>query len=183
MCQHCLPYGGLAHRGVQPPGAAFMRAIFPPVPTCIPLARLVVRCLGTVLAGGPTMEYKNQLKTGPLAGRATLCLPQGQSPTVLQDLGGATLVQALLLQFLSLPSRTASSALRHSNPSLALCHAVVLTIYLLPSFLVDPLAKICTLVPLSRVVSSLATSCAASGLGSAMWIPTHDRAHCDTNDE
>ena len=110
-----------------------------------------------------------------------LCLPQGQSPTVLQDIGGAALVKAFPLHLWSPPSQTVSSASRHSNPSLALCLAVVLTVYLVPSFLVAPLAQICAPVALSPLLPSSATSCAASGLGSAMWIPTQHPAQCDSN--
>ena len=110
-----------------------------------------------------------------------LCFPQGQSPTVLQDISGAALVKAFSLQLWSLPSPTVSSALRHSNPNLALCLGVVLTAYLVPSFLVAPLAQICAPVALSPLLPSSATSCAASGLGSAMWIPTQHPAQCDSN--
>ena len=110
-----------------------------------------------------------------------LCLPQGRSPTVPQDIGGAALVNAFPLHLWSLPSPTVSSASRHSEPSLALCLAVVLTVYLVPSFLVAPLAQICAPVALSPLLPSSATSCAASGLGSAMWIPTRHPAQCDSN--
>ena len=110
-----------------------------------------------------------------------LCLPQGQSPTVIQDIGGAALVKAFPLHLWSLPSPTVSSAWRHSNPSLALCLAVVLTVYLVPSFLVAPLAQICAPVALSPLLPSSATSCAASRLGSVMWIPTQHPSRCDSN--
>ena len=110
-----------------------------------------------------------------------LRLPQGLSPTVLRDIGGAALVKAFFLHLWSLPSPTVSSALRHSNPSLALCLAVVLTVYLVPSFLVAPLAQICAPIALSPLLPSSATSCAASGLESAMWIPTQHLAQCDSN--
>ena len=52
------------------------------------------------------------------------------------------------------------SALRHSHPSLALCSAVVLTVYLTPSVLVAPVA-------LSPLRPPSAASCAASGLRTA----------------
>ena len=74
----------------------------------------------------------------------------------------------LQLMDLPLPSQTASSALRHSNPSPALCFTVVLAIYLVVSFLVAPLPQICALVSPSPVLRSSPTSCAASGLGRAM---------------
>ena len=110
-----------------------------------------------------------------------LCLPQDPSPTVLQDIGWAALVKAFPHHLWSLPSPMVWSASRHSNPSLALCLVVVLTVYLVSSFLVAPLTQICALVALSPVVPSLATSCAASGLGSAMWIPIQHPAQCDSN--
>ena len=109
-----------------------------------------------------------------------LCLLQGQSPTVLQDIGGAALVKAFPRLVWSLPSPSVSSASRHSNPSLALCLAVVLTVYLVPSFLVAPLAQICAPVAHSPLLPSSTTSCASSGLGSAMWIPTKHPAQCDS---
>ena len=110
-----------------------------------------------------------------------LCLPHGQSSTDLQDFGGAALVEAFPLHLWSLPSPTVSSASRHSNPSLALCLAVVLTLYLVPSFLVAPLAQICAPVALSPPLPSSATSCADSGLGSALCIPAQLPAQCDSN--
>ena len=103
-----------------------------------------------------------------------LCLPQGQSPTVLQDSGGAVLVQASPLHLWSLPSSTGSRTSCHSISSLALCLAVVLIVYLVPSFLVAPLAQICAPVALSQL-------CVASRLGSAMWILTQHPAQCDSN--
>ena len=110
-----------------------------------------------------------------------LCLPQGLSPTVLQDIGGAALVKAFPLHLWSLPSPTVSSASRYSHPALALCPAVVLLVYLVPSCPVAPLAQICAPVALSPLLPSSATSCAASGLGSAMRIPTQHPAQCDSN--
>ena len=110
-----------------------------------------------------------------------LCLPQGPSPTVLQDIGGAALVKAFPLHLWSLASPTVSSASRYSNPALALCPAVLLLVYLVPSRPVAPLAQICAPVALSPLLPSSATSCAASGLGSAMWIPTQHPAQCDSN--
>ena len=109
-----------------------------------------------------------------------LCLPQGLSPTVLQDIGGAALVKASPLHLWSLPSPTVSSASRYSHPALALCPAVVLLVYLVPSCPVAPLAQICAPVALSPLLPSSATSCAASGLESAMWIPTPHPAQCDS---
>ena len=110
-----------------------------------------------------------------------LCLPQGQSPTVLQDICGAAVVEAFPLHLWSSPSPTASSASRHSNPSLALCLAVVLTVYLVPSCLVAPLAQICAPIALSPLLPSSATSCATSGHGNAMWIPTQSAAQSERN--
>ena len=79
------------------------------------------------------------------------------------------------------PPPTVSSASRHSPPSLALCLAVVLTVYLVPSFLVASVAQICAPVALGPLRPSSATTCAASGLGSAMWIRTQHPAQCDSN--
>ena len=131
--------------------------------------------------GGSKIGIRNTYKTGPLAGCAMLCLPQGESPTVLQDIGWAALLKAFPQHVWSLPSPTVCSPSRQSNPSLALCLAVVLTAYLVPSFLVASLAQICAPVALSPLLPSSATSCAASRLGSAMWIPTQHPAQCDSN--
>ena len=109
-----------------------------------------------------------------------LCL-QGQSHTLLQNICGAALVKAFPLHLWSLPSPTVSSASRHSNRSLALCLAVLLAVYLVPSFLVAPLAQICAPVALSPLLPSSAISCAASRLESARWIPTQHPAKCDSN--
>ena len=106
---------------------------------------------------------------------------QGQSPTLLQDVGGAALVKAFCLHLWSPPSPTVSNSSRHSNPSLALRPAVVLTVYLVPSFLVAPLEQICAPVALRPLLPSSATSCAVSWLGSAMRIPTQHLAQCDSN--
>ena len=70
----------------------------PAVPTCIPPAQFTGRGLGTDLAGGVHKWHTKHLKTGPLARCAMLCLPQGQSPILLQDIGGAGLTEAFPLQ-------------------------------------------------------------------------------------
>ena len=49
------------------------------------------------------------------------------------------------------------------------------------SITVAALAQICALVALSPPLSSSATSCAASGVESAMSIPTKHPAQCDSN--
>ena len=133
------------------------------------------------MQGVQKWHKKNTRKTGPLAGCAMLCLPQGHSPTVVQDIGGAALVKAFPPHLWSLPSPTVSSASRHSNHSLVLCIALVLAVYLVSSFLVAPLAQICAPVALSPLLPSSATSCAASMLGLAIWIPTQHPAQCDSN--
>ena len=173
--------------------------VYPAVPTCIPPARLVGRCLGTVLAGGSKIGIKNLKNWSPRWARHALpssgsvthcpagywwgCPGQGFPPpfVVTHPLRLPPVIQSSAYLPLPLPSPRVSSASRHSNPSLALCLAVVLTVYLVPSFLVAPLAQICAPVALSPLLPSSATSCAASGLGSAMWIPTQHPAQCDSN--
>ena len=138
------------------------------------------RCKG---AHGGTKRRPSQAgqSQNTLTGRAMLCLAQVQPSSVLQDIDQAALVKGFSLHLWSLPSPMGSSALSHSNPSLALCLAVVLTVYLVPSFLVASLAQICAPVALTPVVPSWATSCAVSGPGSAMSIQTQHPAQCDSN--
>ena len=156
--------------------------VYPTVPTYIPLAQLVGRCLGTVLVGG---VQKNGVTTPekqvPSLGAPCSAFFRVSHPLSFRILVGLPWSWAFPLHVWPLPSQTVSSASRHSNPSLALCLAVVLTVYLVTSFLVAPLAQICAPVALSPLLPSLATSCAASGLGSAMWIPTQHPARGDSN--
>ena len=198
MSQHHLPYGGLAPRRVQPPGAAFMRGISRR--TGLYSSGATRRSLpGYCPCGGSKIGIKDLKNWSPRWARHALpssgsvthcssgywwgCPGQGFPPpfVVTHPLRLPPVIQSSAYLPLPLPSPRVSSASRHSNPSLALCLAVVLTVYLIPSFLVAPLAQICAPVALSPLLPSSATSCAASGLGSAMWIPTQHPAQCDSN--
>ena len=141
--------------------------VYPAVPTCIRPAQLVGRCLGTVLAGGPKLAQKKPENRSPRWARHAL----PSSGSVTHCPSG---------YWWGCPGGGLPPSFVVSNPSLAVCLAVVLAVYLVPSFLVAPLAQICAPVALSPVLPSSATSCAASELGNAMWIPTQHPAQCDS---
>ena len=179
MSQHRLPYGGLAPRRVQPPGAAFMRGISRR--THLYSSGTTRRSLpGYCPCGGSEIGIKKQLQNRS-ARWARHALPSLGSVTHCHSGYG----WGYPVQGLSPPSHSPLQGFvalcATPNPSLALCRAVVLMVYLVPSFLVAPLAQICASVALSPLLPSSATSCAASGLGGAMWIPKQHPAQCDSN--
>ena len=109
------------------------------------------------------------------------CPYQGFPPpfVVAQPLRLPPAIQSSAYLLLPLPSPRCSGASRHSRRSFALCLAVVLTVYLVPSVLVAPFAQTCPLVAPSPLPPSSAASCAGSGLGSATLTSTQHRAQCD----
>ena len=62
--------------------------VYPAVPTCIPPARLVGRCLGTVLAGGPKLAKKTPEKQVPLLGAPCSAFLRVSHPLSLRILVG-----------------------------------------------------------------------------------------------